>query len=152
MMSSKCKYLHTNITEKGENIKMSAIRVMANLYRGRTDDRESKRKGERIGSSSVENLEGESREGTSIFTTKNPKLLDKTTVTGGRSTWLGSGEETRRASGWGRRNRVMDSVPRTEDTNDEGQQTVSKETQDRPRTRVQARARPSTPSHTQASL
>ena len=43
-----------------------------------------------------------------------------------------------------RRNRVMDNGPR--------QQTVSRETLDRHRSRVRARARPSTPSHTQASL
>ena len=48
--------------------------------------------------SSVEDEEGESREGPSKFRTENPKL-DKTSVTGDRST--GSGEETGRASGMG---------------------------------------------------
>ena len=55
----------------------------------------------------------------------------------------------------GRRNRVIDNGPRTNnivDIIDNGQQTVPRETHDRPRSRVRARARPSTPSHTQASL
>ena len=46
---------------------------------------------------------------------------------------------------WGRRNGVINSAPRTEDINDKGQQTVPKEAQERPRTRVWTRARPSTP-------
>ena len=55
-------------------------------------------------------------------------------------------EEERRLKGlqaWGRRNGIIDSGPRTNDTEDDGQQTVPKETHDRPRSRVWAR--PSTP-------
>ena len=48
---------------------------------------------------------------------------------------------------WGRQQGILDITPGTVDT-DEGQQTVPKERQGRPRTRVQARARTSTPSHT----
>ena len=44
----------------------------------------------------------------------------------------------------GRQHRIFDSAPGTVNT-DEGQQTVHKERQERPRTRVWARARPSTP-------
>ena len=57
-------------------------------------------------------------------------------------------EEERRPGGlhaWGRRNGVIDRGPRTNDTEGDGQQTVPKETHDRPRSRVWARARPSTP-------
>ena len=70
------------------------------VQRGRRDGRESGRKRERIKASSVKDEEGESREGPSKFRTENPKL-DKTSVTGGRSMWLGRGEETGRASGMG---------------------------------------------------
>ena len=59
------------------------------------------------------------------------------------------GQEVGRRPGglrvWGRQNGIIDSVPRTVNTNDKRQQTVPKETQERPRTRVGARARPSTP-------
>ena len=45
---------------------------------------------------------------------------------------------------WGRQHRIFDSAPGTVDT-EEGQQTVPKERQERPRTRIWAGARPSTP-------
>ena len=51
-----------------------------------------------------------------------------------------------------RRNRVIDNGPRTNDIINNGQQSVPRETHDRPRSRVRARARPSTPCDTQASL
>ena len=64
-------------------------------------------------------------------------------------------EVERRLGGFqvrGKRNGVVDSGPRTNDTEDIGQQTVPKETKDRPSSRVRARARPSTPSLTKTSL
>ena len=58
------------------------------------------------------------------------------------------GQEVERRLGglqaWGRQHGILDSAPGTVDM-DEGQQTVPKERQYRPRTRVWARARPSTP-------
>ena len=55
------------------------------------------------------------------------------------------GQEVERRPGglqaWGRRNQIINSAPETVETNDR-QQTVPK---DRPRTRVRAMARPSTP-------
>ena len=134
-----------HVIERGENFKMSTNREMKSWYaeeelmKERVGGRERglvhavlRMRRERAGRA-PQNLE------------QTPNFWTRPVL---QEVGLHGQEVERRLGGlqaWGRRYRVIDSGPRTYDTDDEGQQTVPKETQDRCRSRVWARARPCTP-------
>ena len=135
--------MHAHIIEKGENIKISANREYVN----ESDEEEEMVR--RVGGrerSLVQALirirrERSGRAPQNLQVTQDNRTRSKQEV--GPHGWeeaLG-GLQAR-----GMRNRVIDNGPWTDDIYDNG------ETPDRPRLRLRARARPSTPSHTQASL
>ena len=149
MTSSKHGDLHTHIIEKGENIKMSTCH---SIYSDTNEEEEQMvaRVGGR-GRSLVQAVLRVRRERAG----RAPQNLEMTWDVRMRL-WIQEvgpyGQEVeRRPEGfqaWGRGNQIIDSTPEILDINDR-QQAVPK---DRPRTRVRARARPSTPSLTQTSL
>ena len=144
MTSSKHGYLCTHVIEKGENIKMSTRNSMD--Y-SEEEEQMVARVGGR-GRSLVQALirvrrERAGRAPQNLQETQDIRMRPQIQEVGPH------GQEVERRLGglqaWGRRNQTIDSAPNTNDR----QQTVPK---DRPRTRVRARARPNTPSHTQTSL
>ena len=128
MMSSKHEYLCTHIIEKVENIKMSAAREMTSFY-------EEEQMVERVGGRGrrlMRALPGVRREQAGKVPQNLQGILDYWTRHQLQEVGPHGWKVERRPGGlqaWGRRNGVIDSAPRTEDTNDEGQQTVPKDIQ-----------------------
>ena len=125
----------THIIEKGESIKMSTNREMQNWYE--QEEEMVERVGGR-GRGLVQAVLRIRRERAG----RAPQNLEQRTPNWTRPVLQEVGphdQEVERGPGrlqtWGRQHRIFDSAPGTVDT-DEGQQTMPKERQERPRTRV----------------